>query len=464
MKKNKKNGSLIFIGLLLFVLLPNCGKEEREAETISLLTTTVNGIPLVDGTINVAPEARFELSFSARVDPLRFEPAFSLSAGGTAVDDLDFEYQNASTKVTINARLMPATSYELRISRVPVGANEEVLTEEVLLRLTTSDGGTITEQAPCATAGEDCLQRISIAEDAGGSGTFEFFGSFPLEEENARWEKIRYALIVVHGLNRNADDYFSYLTSSLRNAKLSEQTILIAPFFKSQSDARGGDLYWSSSGWREGQASEGPANISSFEVVDQIIGQLANEERFPVLEKVLITGHSSGALFTHTYAAANKSEKQFTKLNFSYGIANSQYFYYPADVRWNASTDQFEAVTNCVAFNRWPLGPVNLPNYLEGREAATINQQLVERKVSYLLGTNDVVTTGTLNTDDCEAVLLGENRFKRGENIFRLMETEFSDTHQHRKVEVSGVGHNAQGMYQSTEVLNWLEEILPSEG
>ncbi len=446
--------------LSLFVLLVfiSCSEEEVGDISLSLLSTQVNGAALTDGTANVDTSASFVLVFSEALDPSSFEMAFSLTGNGQEVSNLQFDYTNVSTRVVIEAHLAPDANYQLQVSTNPIGQNQEALSEALLLNFTTVAGeGVITERPPCLSANQDCVETLAISNGSGSTGSLDIYSSFPLNLENARWEKLENAVIAIHGVNRDADNYFSYLVNSLTSENLTENTLLIAPFFKDDTDAQGDDLFWaSSSSWREGQVSGDANQVSSFAAIDQIIEVLADSTRFPVLKNILITGHSSGGLFTHVYAIANQSESLYPDLDFQYVVANSQYFYYPEDVRYNPSNQQFEDVNNCNAFNQWPLGAVGLPAYLTGATEATLRQQMTEREITYLLGTDDVVTTGTLNTSDCEAVLLGENRFRRGENIFLLMETFYTDTHVHEKVLVEGVGHNAQEMYQSSAFRAWL--------
>lgn len=437
-----------------------CGDKETPANNLSLLGITVNGTALTEGTINVANEATFRLTFSKAIAPAKFEAAFSLSSASGAVSNLSFSYSNASSAVSITATLQANTNYQLTVNTSAIGQDNASLSSAINLSFTTQDGGVITQQAPCTSASQDCFRNLSITNNTGGSANFSFYSSYPIDLDNARWEELKSAIIVVHGLNRDADNYFSYMMNTLQNQSREDETLLIAPFFKAQSDAQAGDLYWSSSAWREGQTSSNTVSISSFTVIDQVLALLADQTHFPVLEKVIITGHSSGGLFTHVYAAANRSENQYPDLAFQYVVANSQYFYYPDDVRYNESTGQFVQVNNCTAFNHWPLGFVNPPSYLNGITEATVDAQVVGREITYLLGTNDVSTTGTLNTTDCEATLLGQNRFKRGENIFRLMETNYTNTQQNEKVTVNGVGHDGQAMYQSTEFRTWLNSAL----
>lgn len=446
--------------LVLAALLPACSKEEVGERPLSLLAVTANGINLVDGTINVPADAVFELSFSAALDVEQFESAFSLSAASGAAQP-GFSYANATSKAIVSASgLAFNTVYALKVARGALGQNGEVLDKEVSINFTTVDGGTITETEPCIAATDACLQTAVISNGAGAAGNFDFYSSYPAYQENARWEKLKYAVVVTHGQNRDAGNYFTYMMATLRNEGLDGNTILMAPFFKSDADAGAGELYWSTSNWREGQNSGDASGISSFEVMDQMLAQLADKSHFPALEKVVITGHSSGALFAQAYAAANKAEGLYPGIEFHYIVANSQYFYYPDDVRYDESAGQFVAPTGCPAFNRWPLGFVNPPDYLNGIGESVVDQQVIERQVVYLLGTLDTSTTGTLNTADCEAVLLGANRFKRGEHIYSLMEANHGGVHRSRKVVVVGVGHDAQGMYQSVSFRALLSEIL----
>ena len=213
---------------------------------------------------------------------------------------------------------------------------------------------------------------------------------------------------------------------------------------------------------RVGENSDDAAGVSSFVVVDNLVERLSDAERFPVLEKVLVTGHSSGGAYTQLYAVANGQEDQVPDLRIQYIAANSQYFYYPEDVRWNPKTQSFEAVdaNACPDYWFWPYGFSRVPDYLSGNDREEMDDRYARRRVTYLLGTDDVVTTGSLNTRDCAAVLLGEHRYARGQLIHELMETYFPDTEQHDRLDVPGVGHNATSMYGSGQFRQRLSELF----
>jgi hypothetical protein len=434
-----------------------CGKnEEPDTGSVSIISLTANGIPLVDGTINVPTEINIEIAFSEKIIPNRLESNLSITNQGNPVSVLNFSYTNSTSKVNITAQLDFNTTYQLGLSKTVLGENGSTLANTITRTFTTVDEGIITSKEPCLLATNDCLEIIDLTAE-GKTGGFSLFTSYPIEPDNARWESITNAVITIHGLNRDGDAYFESMANTLKSLNKQGNTILISPVFKSQNDANGNDLYWTNAGWRKGDVSEGGISESSFWVLEQILEKLSNKEIFPALKTIFFTGHSSGALMTQLLATTITLEKYIGKFDVQYVVANSQYFYYPQDVRFNSTLNTFQMVNGCPGYNTWPYGYNQFPSHLSQISKSEAESNIVGNKVLYLLGTNDVVTTGTLNTDDCEAVLLGENRFKRGENMFGLLQTFYNGQHHSEKVLVNGVGHNFAAMFQSTEFKSWLE-------
>ena len=68
-------------------------------------------------------------------------------------------------------------------------------------------------------------------------------------------EEVTKIIIVVHGTNRNADDYFETMEDAMfQRAGLIDQTIIVAPQFLTEEDVEAFNLnrdypYWSSDGW-----------------------------------------------------------------------------------------------------------------------------------------------------------------------------------------------------------------------
>jgi len=310
---------------------------------------------------------------------------------------------------------------------------------------------------PCTNVG-DCLRSVEL-NGSQANGTFEFYSNYPIYEEKAQWENLTHAVIVVHGASHDPQNYYGYMTNTFETQSVSENTVLIAPFFRNTSTGSSQDFFWSNTNWRRGSPSSNSNRISSFGAIDALIDRLSDKDRFPVLTKIIITGHSSGAAFTHVYAAANTSEIKHPSMDFEYVVANSQFFYYPTVQRINESNNQLFTPAGCAAYTVWPLGYNAIPPYLAGVTASTFNSQFVSRNITYLLG-NGSQSDPTLNTGDCENTLQGTSRFKRGENMFRFMELSYSGTHTHKRVIVNGIGHDGQGMYQSNEFRTFLTQLL----
>ncbi|MEL7530151.1 MAG: hypothetical protein AAFN10_02525, partial [Bacteroidota bacterium] len=169
--------------------------------------------------------------------------------------------------------------------------------------------------------------------------------------------------------------------------------------------------------------------------------------------------HSAGAQFTHLYTAASAQADSFPDINFNFVVANSQYFFYPGPERWDPSNNQFSVPTSCDNYTNWPYGTDSPTEYLSNSSATDARDRFVNRNVTYLLGTLDIFTGGTLNTTDCQATILGENRFIRGGLMLDYMQAFFPD-HNHQKQAVNNVGHDAPQMYNSTEGKNLFNDLL----
>ncbi|MGJ3234909.1 hypothetical protein [Marivirga sp.] len=312
---------------------------------------------------------------------------------------------------------------------------------------------------PCMTGDENCLESIPIKSEAGRTAVFNFYRNYPIMNDTAKWGNIKQAVFVVHGQNRDADNYFNFMTSSLNSSNIMDSTLLISPHFKNNSQVGPGELFWPND-WRSGALSGNPSvKISTYSLLDSLIDIISNKDQFPFLEKIIITGHSSGALFTHTYALASEVEELY-EIDFDYIVANSQYFYYPLDVRYDANSDSFTTPNECENYNDWPFGFESPVEYIASKNREELNEKFIRKKITYLLGTSDTQTSGSLNTNNCAAVLLGEHRFNRGENMQLLMETFYQNEHNHQKKLVQNIGHNGNSMYNSNSYKELMLQIF----
>jgi hypothetical protein len=448
----------LFILLLPFALLTmSCDSEKSDpVAVIEVLSSTINGANSSEANLDVPINVTIVLVFSNALDPIAFQSAFSIVSDSSPVD-YTLAFSNADSKVTASMTLDYTTNYTVNLAAIGIGMRGQKLKNPKSFSFKTAEDDVVRTMQPCTNVG-NCLRSVAL-EGSQGLGNFQFYSNYPIYEVNAEWENLTDAVIVVHGASHNPENYYTYMTNTFESVSVGESTILIAPFFRNTSTGSSDDFYWPNTNWRRGSPSSNSNKISSFEVLDLLIDQLTNSERFPRLKKIIITGHSSGAAFTHVYAASNESETKHTSIEFEYVVANSQFLYYPNGQRYNEENNQLYTPTGCSAYDLWPLGYNAIPPYLSGVSASTFNSQFTSRKITYLLG-NGSQSDPTLNTVDCENTLQGSSRFNRGDNMFKYMELSYSGMHNHQKVIVNGIGHDGQGMYQSNEFKTLLPQLL----
>jgi pimeloyl-ACP methyl ester carboxylesterase len=244
-----------------------------------------------------------------------------------------------------------------------------------------------------ATAAVDCTQRFAVGS------------SFVPYCSNGQSGP---AVFVIHGTNRNADDYLGYLDDL--------DTLVIAPEFQ----AEGPGLYWSS-GWKQGDRSKDPEQVSSFEVLDRMV---------EMYHGVAVIGHSAGGQFVTRYAAGTRLQ------GLTYVVANpSSYLYLDRSRPVGGPSDG-----NCPDFNEYKYGLDELNDYM----SAGVASDYPTRNVIYMLGSLDTKVDKYLDTS-CEANRQGANRYDRGMKFHDHLARHYGRP-VHRKVIVQGVGHSGSRM------------------
>ncbi|MAS68517.1 MAG: hypothetical protein CMC43_04195 [Flavobacteriaceae bacterium] len=439
-------------------LISSCSKDsgsDVEVESINLISVYDNsGAIINDGDENISTNLVLRLIFSKVISINSIENTFNINPS-VSENNISFDYKSSNTVVEITLNLEYNTNYNISLQG-NIGNNGEQLSQPFNLNFKTQVDDTIYYRPPC-TSIADCKRSVMISKES-VQGNFDFYSNYDIYEDKAKWENLKKAVIVIHGGSFNADDYFGHLTSTFLDLGLSNSTVLISPHFKSEAE-NSDDLYWRPYIYRDGKLSGSQLKISSFEVLDIIIDRLSNKEFFPVLDEIIVTGTSSGGRMTHTYAAANRSESKYSSINFEYIVSNSQYFYYPNSERINEQTNTLYSPSGCSGMNNWPFGYQNVPEYINVLDKESFDNIFINRSVTYLNG-NGNYENGDINTDNCEYVLLGSTRFKRGENMFRYMNLKYNDNHNHKRVIVDGVSHNGRRMYQSSEFKSLLTQLF----
>ncbi len=307
-------------------------------------------------------------------------------------------------------------------------------------------------------------ERIKI-KTALGETLIPVYTSCNIDKPNA---VIKRAVIVVHGRLRDADKYFDLAMRASNASNASSDTVIIAPQFLSTGDAARHNLEpifarWNTEAWLGGEAAKGPFPLSSFEVIDAIMAKLADRAHFPNLERIVVAAHSGGAQIIQRYAVVGRADQVLAKaglqpyadgmeaatakttaMRVRYVVANpSSYLYF--DATRPRPNDR------CAEVDRWRYG-VNQPEaYVQGDMKAS-EQRYLTRRVIYLLGGADNDPNHPALDHTCMAETQGSNRLERGNAYFAHVQKRAKMQGvglRQTRVEVPGVGHDADRMFNS---------------
>ena len=272
----------------------------------------------------------------------------------------------------------------------------------------------------------------------------------------------RRAVIVLHGTDRNATDYYDRVLAAADDAGDGGATLVVAPQFVTVEEldfhamsAR--TLYWDD-GWREGDPSEDTpehpraARISSFAVVEEFVHALVRVA--PQLQTVVVAGHSAGGQFVQRFAAGNAIDDELTHLDFRYLVANpSSYMYLGPERRVPGTSATFEVPSgiDCPTwYHDYKYGLLELNPYMDAVGADALVQRYLQRRVTVLLGEDDDDPfSATLDTS-CAAMLQGAHRLERGIVFQRHLADRFGSAASHHVTAiVPGVGHSSSRMFRS---------------
>lgn len=267
-------------------------------------------------------------------------------------------------------------------------------------------------------------------------------------------------LFIIHGNGRNALDYYRYGVNAAIKAD-ARKTIVIVPKYLTEEDMLKHDfppntLYWSSSGWKIGNKSQGRGRASSFRVLEELIGIFI--KNIMGLQSIVIAGHSAGGQFVNRFAAGNSIETYIRNIKFYYVVANpSSYLYFTPKRAFGLSRSDFASPnTTSITYNHYKYGLENLSgtSYMSEVGKKKLVDNYRKRNVTYLLGEEDTINEGDLDISEA-AMLQGGNRLERGLIYYNYLVNLFGDAikENHHKVVIPGVGHNAERILQSKQAM-----------
>jgi len=331
-------------------------------------------------------------------------------------------------------------------------------------------------QAPasaCTTATAACTEWVTLGK---GPARSLIYTTRSLDAANPA---IQRALIMVHGTNRNADDYFKTAVTSAFMADALNDTVIIAPRIASQSGSckdtlAENEVSWSCTGdsWRSGGNSTSHPDLTSFEFIDQILRKLANKRIFPNMRAIVVAGHSAGGQVVARYQMVNRVHETLG-VPVTYVVANPSSYAWPDAMRvqpvddavpaaakdgWNETKPHtkfsyapFEGAASCAGYNTWPFGlEKRTSGYTAKMSDEQLRKQLVSRPTTFLLGQVDTLPLGGFD-DSCGAMAQGPTRRARGEAYVKYISEKFGA--KHPILIVDECGHNNRCVFTTDNVL-----------
>lgn len=307
---------------------------------------------------------------------------------------------------------------------------------------------------PCVTATTACTEWVRLGPGQSQSLIYRTHG---LNERN---ENITRALIVVHGAGRDADNYFRTGVAAAFLAGALEDTIVISPRFASNNNAGCRDklatneVNWPCNGdsWRSGGTATNDDKLTSFDLADELLRQLARKESFPNLRSIVFSGHSAGGQFANRYGMANQVHDK-AGLPVTYVVANPSSYAYLDPERPTADgkdMQSFGDARNCTTYDSWPYGVNRRSGYSNRLTVDQLRKQLASRPVTYLLGELDTLPIAGFDSS-CPAMAQGPTRLARGQAFANYVNKKYNA--QHKTTVVPACGHNARCVFTSEPAL-----------
>lgn len=300
---------------------------------------------------------------------------------------------------------------------------------------------------PCKTATPACTEWI----DLGGQARSLVYRTYSLDTKN---DHVTRALVMVHGAGRDADNYFRTTLAAAFLANALEDTIIIAPRFAS-NDGRGcrdtlapNEINWSCSGdsWRSGGPAASSNQLTSYNLMDEILHKLARPAVFPNLKAIVVAGHSAGGQYVTRYEMANLVHDTLG-IPVTYVVSNpSSYAYLDPERPAGANSElrAFGDARNCTTYDNWPYGFKNRTGYTTKIPDDQLKKQLAARSVTYLLGEIDILPLGGFDSS-CPAMAQGSTRLARGQAFANYVNQKYKA--QHKVVVIPLCGHNSRCMF-----------------
>ena len=339
-------------------------------------------------------------------------------------------------------------------------------------------GAASAAQAPCTEAKASCTEMLAIPGAKGGTVIYRSYALSKAEPAVTR------ALIIVHGLGRDADGYYASALAAAFAAHALDDTIIIAPHFSSgegrcKDTLASGEIGWHcqprNDTWRTGGESLG-GGVTSFDVIDELLRKLNDRTIFPNLKTIVVAGHSAGGQFVERYAMASTVYDSLA-VKPSYVVMNPSSYAYLDELRPTASAYPTQVATlapgyqaplpekapvpfaryrdaeSCTGFDRWPYGLKDRNGYAAKVPDEVLKKQVAERPTTYLAGEYDVLPLHDFDAS-CAAMAQGSTRLARAFAFAKYVDERYGAKHE--VFAVGGCGHSGRCMLLAGKSLKLL--------
>lgn len=297
------------------------------------------------------------------------------------------------------------------------------------------------------------IERVELP----GNTPFDVYANHPLSGDLANIEEV---VFVVHGVQRDGNNYFDAAESVAEAIRLDQDRVLIvAPNFFNTSDSKNhrdldGLPLWDKTAWMQGDAAVRGPPVSSFAAFDELLAYLSDKKRLPQLKRIVIAGHSGGAQFVDRYAALNHADEPIRALgiDLSYVIANPSSYLYTTPDRPSPGGFSPYSRAVCPDYDQYRYGMQDMVPYAGNPSGQQVFDTFAARHVTFLWGTNDVDPNHRALDKSCGAEAQGPTRYVRGHSYWTYEHGLKSGVGLalHHAFDVVGVGHDQARMFGST--------------
>jgi hypothetical protein len=294
------------------------------------------------------------------------------------------------------------------------------------------------------TSAARCRAELVLAD----GGKLGYYGSGRLAPSDA----VSRVVVVIHGDERNADDYYGYALVAAQSEQRLDDTLVLAPSFPAAADGPSpGEHFWSSNGWKVGDRSRDAGRVSSFTVMNELLAEICGRDAhlFPNLRTLVLAGHSAGGQFVGRYAAGGAGCAS-PAVEVRYLVMNPSSYLYVDGRRRSADGAAFVLpLAGCDDYDDYKYGLRDLNAYMRSVGPVEIRRRLFTRHTWFLGGSADTAKDPNLDTK-CAAQLQGPNRLARFAN-YRDYAGLFADWTGARFVTVPRIGHSGREMLASEQ-------------